>query len=143
MSRARRMRQIASMEDNRAQEAARELAAAQRAHAASEKMLLQLQAYRTEYRSAGFRDAGGDALALQNFREFLSRLDQGIAEQRRRIEATASELEICRLAWIDSRGRVQSLEKLADKAARVEERESDRREQRVLDDLYRGDRRQH
>ena len=78
MSRSKRMKPVMQVAENREQQAARDLGAAQQRLAVQERKLEELQTYRDQYAQQFEQTGGGGigAVRMQDYRVFLARLNQ-------------------------------------------------------------------
>ena len=91
-----------------------------------------------------FEISGGnglDATRLQDYRAFLARLGQAIAQQEALIAECCSQHEQTRQQWIDTRSHSQAIDKVVDRFRQDEQRQADRREQQEQDERARRPRR--
>jgi flagellar FliJ protein len=136
MRRSRRIGVLADLEQNESDAAARALGDSQRVLRERESVLAELRRYREEYAGAGrLRGGNVSVLAYQDYRRFISRLDEAIAQQSRLVCDALAECELRRCEWMAARSRAMSLEKAVERCERVEQRADERREQRKLDDV--------
>jgi len=84
----------------------------------SESRVELLQRYRDDYGTRLARSAAGGLSAdeLRNFREFIARLEEGIAQQRSEVLALRRSVEECRTGWLAERRRQHSFELLSERA---------------------------
>lgn len=131
----RAAREVAEM---REQAAAKVLAQKQRTLEEQRRQLESLVLYRDEYTENLARPKSLDANRLRDYRAFLARLNDAIAQQQRVLEHARSELEVARLDWQHAHTKVLALDRLI--AAREQEamKRHERREQNTLDDLARA-----
>lgn len=102
----------------------------------SRSRLTLLERYRDEYRGR-FASAGSQGITrdgLRNFREFLARLEQAIAQQRAEVAVLERGTEDARALWLAARRREQSFDILFDRA-QIESRAIEARQlQKMLDE---------
>jgi flagellar FliJ protein len=106
-------------------------------HRASAARLEMLERYRGEYRA---RLSEGSARGvtpdeLRNFRDFLERLEQAIAQQRAETQALARGVEECRGRWLSESRREKSFGVLAERALSAEREREARRLQKQTDEF--------
>ena len=136
MRRSQRIGVLADVEQNESDAAARALGDSQRMLRERESVLAELRRYREEYAGAGrLRGGNVSAVAYQDYRRFIARLDEAIAQQSRLVSDALAECAVRRSDWMAARGRALSLEKAVERCERVEQRDDARREQRRLDDV--------
>ncbi|MEO0971919.1 MAG: flagellar export protein FliJ [Pseudomonadota bacterium] len=132
-----RLAPIADLASHRQRLAEKALADAQRQVAGRREMLAQLSRFRDDYDTAQQRAEVGarSVAALRDFEHFLARLDQAVHQQRRELtEAQAVSTQL-RTALRDATARAEGLKLVLERAADLERRRDDAREQRLLDEL--------
>ena len=119
-------------------EAGMRLSNAQGSLASAESQLKQISDYRKDYHRLATGDQGStiDTYQLQAARHFLSELDKIAGRQRTAIRQAEKALEQQRVAWVDAKRRLVAIAQL--RANRKKERHfmEEKREQRLLDELY-------
>ena len=116
------------------------LTAARQAEAQAERQLRQaeqLQAYRGEYEQrwqSQFRQ-GGSMQIVQCYRDFMARLEQALATQRRQAEQAQMMCRHARDALLEAERRVASVKKLIERREAEARRVVDRREQKASDEM--------
>ena len=114
------------------------LSNAQGSLASAESQLKQISDYRQDYHRLATGDQGStiDTYQLQAARHFLSELDKIAGRQRTAIRQAEKALEQQRVAWVDAKRRLVAIAQL--RANRKKERHfmEEKREQRLLDELY-------
>jgi len=136
MSRSKRMEPVAHVANNRKQNAAKAMGERQQALNDQVNRLDELNAYRSEY-AKRFED-GGESMAgigMRDYRLFLSRLNQAIEEQARRVEQARTALEQSRGQFTASRVHHDAVNKVVDRLKADERRVEDRREQAENDEF--------
>ncbi len=136
MTRSKRMKPVVKVAEGREQAAARVMGEAQRQLQAQEDKLQELITYRAQY-TEQFQVSGGAGLGaarLQDYRVFLSRLNQAIEQQHVRIAQCQQDCERQRSNWMATRTRSQALDKVVERYQREERRADDRREQNETDE---------
>lgn len=120
----------------RLEDATRELGRLVASERESEQKLAILVQYRDEYnaRFAEAARAGLSPLTWQNFRAFLDKLDQAIAQQTRAVEASHQRTVDGQKAWLTQRTRSKAMDTLSDRHRQAEVRRDGRREQRLTDE---------
>jgi len=95
-----------------------------------------LVAYRKEYlaRFEAAARAGLDGRGLANYREFMQRLEEAVAQQRDHLAAHRRAVEKCRGEWQSAHGRLKSFDTLDERRRRGERLEARRRDQRRTDE---------
>lgn len=95
-----------------------------------------LQQYRDEYQNR-FMDAtknGINRKEIDNYRTFLGRLDDAIAQARQIVDQTQWRTRQGQQDWIDKRGRVQAFDTLSQRHQTRQLRIEIRTEQKLLDE---------
>ncbi|GBE11569.1 flagellar biosynthesis chaperone [bacterium BMS3Bbin12] len=136
MTRSKRMQPIARLAAEHERDAARELAASRRELEAHRGRLRELCGYRDEY-ARRFREAGVqgiDAAQLRDYRSFLTRLHEAIAEQDRLVMAAQRDWEAYTARWQGTRIRTKALDKVVERLRHDEDRREHRREQGESDE---------
>jgi len=136
MSRSKRMQPVQRVAETREQAAVQKLGESQRHLDAQRAKLKELRAYRDQYTEA-FRTSSGqglDANRLQDYRVFLSRLNEAIQQQEAIIAQCTCQHEQTRQQWVEKRSHHQAIDKVIDRYRREEQRLRDRREQQEQDE---------
>lgn len=136
MTRSKRMNPVLRVAEHREKDAARRLGQTQQRLQQQQARLQELIGYRDEYNQKFQQtcSAGVDVKQLQEYRLFLSRLNDAIAHQQRVIANAEREVEQARAGWLRTRTRSQALDKVRDRFIEAERREADRREQADSDE---------
>ena len=137
MSDPRQLALLCEVSQDRRDAAGRRLGNAITLHAESAARLELLLRYRDEYRARLTEGSarGVTADELRNFREFLARLEQAIAQQKNEIEALARGVEECRGRWLAERKRGLSYDVLADRAGSAAREREARLLQKQMDEF--------
>jgi len=98
--------------------------------------LHELISYREEYSRRYSESCGGGigAMRLNEYRIFLSRLDQAIRQQQVQVEQARRDCDQKRQHWLASRTRAKALDKVMDRYQREELKDAERREQKEQDE---------
>jgi flagellar FliJ protein len=122
--------------------AARDAAAARRAHAgaaldAARQQLTLLEGYAAEYERRGQRTlaVGVDIAAQDNLRAFAGKLQQAIAQQRNEVERRALVLEQAAGELTEAQRKMKSLQALQTRALDTARSLQGRRDQKLTDEL--------
>ena len=136
MKRSQRIEPVVKVAENREQEAARLLGDAQSALAQAQQRLTELDGYRDEYikRFHTTGSAGMSAMQMMDYRAFLLKLDQAIAEQGIVVEQATHLVEQQRQEWFARRGKVKMLDTVVARYQADEQRDANRKEQGDQDD---------
>jgi flagellar FliJ protein len=137
MSDPRQLALLSEISQDRRDAAGRRLGNAITLHAESAARLDLLLHYREDYRlrlsEGAARGVTGDE--LRNFREFLERLEQAIAQQRAEVETLARGVDECRGRWLAERKRGLSYDVLAERATSAEREREARLLQKQVDEF--------
>jgi flagellar FliJ protein len=128
---------LISLARNRRDEAGRRLAALNGQALTVQQTLHVLQSYRDDY-VRRFEDAlksGAQVTALQNFRDFLSTLDEAIRQQAMRVDESRRALTAGTQAWCIEQKRLKSFDALAERGWIVARTREARREQKHQDEI--------
>jgi len=103
----------------------------------SQGRLAMLERYRDEYhrRYAAAGQGGVAPGELRNFRQFLERLDQAIAQQRAEMVARARGVSESRSRYLEARLRGKSLDVLSGRAEDAARQGEARRLQKLVDEF--------
>lgn len=135
MSRFKRLQPVKQLADDKADAAARELAAAQQRLGEQEQRLRQLQEFRAQYQQQRV-DSGGngmDGFRLRDFNVFIGRLDQAISHQQRLIAQSLADVERLQRLWTEQLRHAKAIDKVVARCAADERRAEERRAQRETD----------
>lgn len=136
MTRSKRMNPVLRVAEHREKDAARRLGQTQQRLQQQQARLRELIGYRDEY-NLKFQQtcgAGVDVKQLQEYRMFLARLNDAIAQQQRVLASVQREVEQARTGWLRTRSRSQALDKVRDRFIDAERQEAERREQADSDE---------
>jgi flagellar protein FliJ len=102
-----------------------------------QQKLAALEKYRTEY-EAGFAakaGAGFGAASVRDFQTFLARLGEALNQQRDLVSAARRALDAERDSWREAAQRAHVVETLTERWQGEEQRDADRRDQNMSDEL--------
>lgn len=136
MKRSRRIGRIHELARQREEALLRSVGRTRTRLAEEEERLETLRRYRQEYETR-FRDLGRGGLRAgiaSDYLRFVARLDAVIREQETRVGVAREEHEQALLHWRVGRRRTESLDRLARRVRRDEDRRSLRRAQTELDE---------
>ena len=136
MTKSQRLQPLVKVAESNEQKAAKVMAEAVALLNQHRNRLESLRQYRDDYvrRFAEAGAAGMPASQLIDYRAFISRLDNAIRDQEKIIDQHVQVVEDKKRVWLLTRSRTQSIDKAVDRFRRQEQRASDKREQRELDD---------
>jgi flagellar FliJ protein len=115
---------------------ARDMGAAQRSLGAAETRLQELQQYHADYLNGFQRSAkaGGNALALRDFQQFLGRLEEAIRQQEQIVAQARQGVVGSTTQWQSAAQRVKAVDSVVGKWQGEERRREDRLEQKDIDE---------
>jgi flagellar protein FliJ len=136
MKRSERMAPVQQVLDGTERARARDVGAAQRSLSAAEKRLQELQQYHADYRSGFERSAkaGGNALALRDYQQFLGRLEEAVRQQEQIVIQARQSVAGSTTQWRSAARRVKAVDAVVDKWQVEERRLEGRREQKDIDE---------
>jgi flagellar protein FliJ len=143
MTRSKRMQPVVDVARKRQEDAARQMGERQRDLDAQIARLEELNTYRAEY--ARRFEEGAESMTgvgVRDYRLFLTRLNQAIEEQARRVERARLELARSRSEWTASRIRSDAIDKAVDRFRQDESCLEQRREQARNDEFGQRPRRE-
>ncbi len=130
------MKPVQRVAQNREQTAVQKLGQSRQTLDAQRARLEELCSYRNQY-SASFKTTSGqglDANRLQDYRVFLSRLNEAIRQQEAIIAQCTSQHELTRRQWVETRSHQQAIDKVIERYRSEEQKIRDRREQQEQDE---------
>lgn len=135
MVRSKRMEPVKRLADDKADGAAKALAAAQRRLDEQRQRLEQLQEFRNQYQEQRTRsgETGIDGFRLRDYNAFVARIDGAVAQQRDVVAQAEAEVDRARQHWTDLLGRARALDKVVGRYQQEERRDDERRAQRLSD----------
>jgi flagellar FliJ protein len=115
---------------------ARDMGAAQRSLGAAESRLQELQKYHADYVQGFERSAraGGNALALRDFQQFLGRLEDAIRQQQQIVAQARQSVAGSTSQWQTAAQRVKAVDSVVGKWQGEERRHETRLEQKEFDE---------
>ncbi len=131
------LQRLVDLAKDQTEAAIRALGDLNRQHGAIGGKLELLLQYRDEYRKK-YEDAMRKGITqneLQNFRNFISRLDEAIDQQKRLLEQSARAVEEGRSRYREQHRKLKSFETLAARHEASESLKSARMEQKDLDEI--------
>ncbi len=130
-----RMQSVAELAQDRERQEARRFGGLREDLRQQALRLEELCAYRAQY-SRQLAAAGAvDASRLRDYRSFLTRLNQAIAQQERHLAQLRAETERQRAQWQAARHRVKAMDQVMTRLRQQERRARDRAEQREQDEM--------
>jgi flagellar FliJ protein len=115
---------------------ARDMGVAQRGLGAAELRLQELQQYHADYLGNFQRTAkaGGNALALRDFQQFLGRLEEAIRQQEQIVLQARQSVAGSTIQWQSAARRVKAVDCVVDRWQGEERRTESRTEQKDMDE---------
>ncbi len=141
MTRAKRMKPVQNLFDDKERRMALGLATSERKVAEAEGKLQELERYRGDYDKQFAQRAGRGigATDLRDYQVFLARLSEAIRQQQAVVKRAQSERDAERQRWQEAAKHAKAVGHVVEQWQTEERRASDRREQRESDE--RGQRR--
>ncbi|MEO8314467.1 MAG: flagellar export protein FliJ [Pseudomonadota bacterium] len=136
MKRSERMAPVQQVLGGKERDRAKDMGAAQRGLGAAESRLQELQKYHADYLH-GFQrtaKAGGNALALRDFQQFLGRLEDAIRQQEQIVAQARQSVDGSTRQWQSAAQRVKAVDSVVDKWQGEERRHEGRLEQKDTDE---------
>ncbi|WP_456374222.1 flagellar export protein FliJ [Thiolapillus sp.] len=127
---------VARVVRNKEREMARQMSECRLTMEKEEQQLSLLMQYRAQYLQ-GSHAAGGGGISpaqLQDYRLFLSRLDQAIGQQQQLVEESRRSFSQLQAQWLKLHGEHKAMQKLIVKRRQCEREEQARGEQKELDE---------
>jgi len=129
------MQKIFNLAKAEERKVAEEMGRVQRSLNAEISRLQELESYRQNY-TQQFQSSGGiSAARLQDYQNFLERIDRAVDGQKEQIMMGRETRDVHRRRWMTEKQKLDSLEKVVDRFRKVEGQETDRRSQKDMDDL--------
>lgn len=123
--------------DDKERQAAAELAAAQLQLQQLVQQQQMLSQYQRNY-SEDFQNRGREGLSSHqfgHFQGFINKLEVAQEQQQDGLKSAREQLQTTRSAWMAVRARKQAIEKLLEREAERKQIESNRQEQKMMDNL--------
>ena len=130
------LKTVARLVGNNEQGMARQMSDCRMKMERNEQQLMSLRQYRDQY-LAEFHGMGGGSLhpaQLQDYRIFLTRLNQAIDQQQQVLQESLAAFEALKMQWLKLRGESKALQKLIAKRQQRRMLEQARGEQKELDE---------
>lgn len=131
MKQSQRLRQISKVAQQKEQENGRQLAQSRAQSEQQEQQLMQLRQYRDEYkqRFQQLGEQGANVRQLADFRSFLAKLNDAIAQQEQAVANCQQTMENHHNLWLEASQRVKALDKAVAKRHASELHEENKKEQ--------------
>jgi flagellar FliJ protein len=136
MNRLQRLSPIVELAETREREAARALGLSLKKLEEARKSLDSLESFRASY-GERFRRSGEQGLSvrqLAEYRVFLAKINQAIADQEKNLQQSESEVQSRRRAWEEAHKHGLGLQKLMDKLRQEVAGLERKREQAEMDE---------
>jgi len=136
MKKSQRLGPVIKIAKDREQNAAKALSESRRILEKNEAKLNELIAYQQEY-TKRYEDTGRNGMEINRineFRQFLTKLNEAIASQRELIKFKQSEFEKKNNIWRQTRVKHKSIDKMVVRHRSDESHDEDRSEQGETDD---------
>ena len=129
---------VQKLAERQEKEAASRLASAQGALANAQSQLSQVLSYREDYHRLAVGEGGSviDTNQLQTARHFLSELDSIAGKQQKTVQQAELLLDQHRVGWIESKRRLQAIQRLRKSRSQESQRRQEKLSQRLLDELF-------
>lgn len=136
-SRSNRMKPVQRVAETRESRAAEYMKTCEQQLQELEQKLKLLTDYRDEYVQGCSINQGSrmDVIQLQNFRSFIARIDQAVAQQKQVVDEARGRYEQAHQAWLSSRSRSRAVDKVMDRLQKEEQRTDERLQQKANDEF--------
>ena len=137
MARSKRLNPIKKLAQNKEKTAAQELGHALDVYKNEQNKLAQLNTYRTEYleQMQVKVNQGVSGATLQQYHQFLNKLDLAISQQNNVTEQCESQLALTKEHWQSKRSKAKAITQVMDKMAVKEQQVKDKRESNQSDEM--------
>lgn len=136
MKKSQRLEPVIKVAKNSEERAAKALCESRDMLEKNEAKLAELLAYQQEY-TKRYEDVGRNGMQINRineFRQFLVKLNEAISNQREIIRLKQSELDNKNDIWVKTRVKHKSIDKIVSRHRSNEQRGEDRKEQAETDD---------
>ncbi|GAB5453005.1 MAG: hypothetical protein Hals2KO_33330 [Halioglobus sp.] len=130
------MDKVAAVAKMEAQKSALQFSERQKTHGEKLAQLEQLVRFKEDYeqRLSARGGEGMDPRQLQDYRLFLSRLNEAITQQTQELQGSEESLQEVRQEWASKHQRNQALDQLVEDRQRERSKEREKLEQKRVDD---------
>ena len=138
MRRSKRLSAVIKLAQNREKQAVRQMGVSRQHLDLQLQTLEELVTYRSEY-TREFQDAmktGLGALSMQDYHQFLIRLNEAIQQQQEQVNMATQDHELSRQLWLDSRCHSKGVAKVAERYQNQERKQQQQQEQRENDERW-------
>lgn len=136
MKKSQRISPIKNLAENNESKAASQLGQSNQTLLQHQNRLTELLDYRQEYLQR-FNDSGKAGMSgsqLQQYQQFIAKLDVAIAQQKQHIAQLNQQCEQARQHWQQKHNRTQALDKTMQRYQHQEKHQQARKEQREIED---------
>ncbi len=136
MDRSKRIKPVAKFAHQKERDAASELGKCRSSLNDKEKKLQELLEYRDDYtrKFSENNDTSIDARVMQDYRLFLSRLNEAIEMQRALVNQGKEACDLQTENWMGQRSRANALDKVVERYQKADEDKKQKQEQREQDE---------
>jgi len=136
MKKSQRLNVIVELNARNEQTSLKALGAVQQQKQAAETQLENLKQYRQDYelKYQSIAKVGLNIKQLLEFKAFMSKLDQALAEQEQVVASVGKQLIVSRKKWEQQHQKTKSLQKVCEAAIKDELKVEEKREQNEQDD---------
>lgn len=136
MTRSKRLEVVGEVLQDREDDRAKQLRAAEAAAQAEEQRLTELIGYRDDYQQSlvAKQRSGMSAPLLRDFQAFLAKLEQAIAQQRERVANARRARDGDHQSWREAATKSAAVDALVTRCRTEERKQEDQREQRASDE---------
>ena len=135
MTRSQRMKVVQNHQQDKANKAAQVAVNSRNVLDVQHERLNQLAAYRNEYWQKFSASGGMNTARLQDFRQFITRLDGAIEQQRQVVERAEMECRERQDEWLHERTREKVIGTAVEKIAKQEHVAKEKHEQKMQDEF--------
>ena len=102
-----------------------------------QKQLDELINYRNHYSKAflAASEAGLSVVQMQEYKIFINRLDDAIAQQKLQVNHGQSQCETSQKEWMQKRSKCKMIDKVIENRQKIEHQEMEKREQTELENM--------
>jgi len=132
MNRSTKLQPIAKINKQQERNAGRVHGETIRQSELQQKQLDELMEYRNHYSKAfqSASEAGLSVIQMQEYKLFINRLDDAIAQQKQQVHNGQSKCKTSEKEWMNKRSQCQQIDKVIENRQQVELQEMKKREQR-------------
>lgn len=138
--RSARMQKIVQLAKSEELKVCRQMGRVQKSLDSDIGRLGELESYRRDYEQQYSQPVTISPARWQDYQSFLQRIDQAVDAQKEQILTIKATRDAHRRRWLQKRQKLESLERVVDRYRQAENREAERRGQKVLDELTSGSR---